>query len=1125
MRLPVSVKRLQKRFLYTLIESQKEDKTVPAHALLAARHLFRRCKYCVRIPVVIDEEAGWCEADRNTLPKFITSQLDTQKLTDHSCRCIEVPSQVSKLIDFILEKFSRSEREPGYPTLFHWYSPLNHRTYFIFARIRTKLTMTHMVYTVEELLAFREPKPKSGRRVVPVLSSNPVFADIVRDSSSESSDFRPSAVKHKNESSVSSEEVLFKGIISRRAGQERTRETIREPIREIIREPVHEPIHQSIRSPAQETVQDLPQHHEWKYHGRSESEAAIGEPVSAPTGIPAQRSEGFQRFYKAVVSPTHVRVTAGGRIVPNTRGPPSPTSKRSKDTPADSQGTSEKAVHGTPSMLSLGHIGLNQQVPVVPQFITGYPGFQSFQAPMGYVPIPAFGTPMGPGFHFSQPAVNPATAAQATSDSTLKDTHNTKPGETRDDNAALSEKQEKVKLAPPELFDYTKPFFYNGQYIYPIPAPFPPPLGSSMMPVQMVGIPPGGAPQIPGPVMQPAPNGAGPATSTTPFAPITHSTNPTPVPPSSNIPANVNFKPSVAPPISSIKPSDITKKQINTFKQSLKYHEDQLQYNRHQIDEAEMETRIRTLRTHIATFEKTLKTQLEYEDSVRRQGGHNKDDVSSQTPPAEDVKELPQLPTTNDQPDRSLHEEKYWIADKPDVAALRRRTTQGRLGLNSNIGEGGKAVLELSPEPAAQSFSDFLKKSGLPSDAALAPEFQPRGYASTWTGPKHSKEASAESTNRLYALAGLNPPVPKMEDQRAGSQSYSTSIHESSHYLSKSSSSSSGRVESRLGVPYLLGSLPKGVDPRTAKEQDYVYSRPLTDDERRARFLYWGKAPKSVLKGLPRYDGKHFYPPSPGKTENTPSTSHATSASRELPVRRVPISRPDNDFEFRGTKSEADPFRPITPVHKAGFYKAPTVSEDGYAALRHASSYDPQAFSKPAGSGDDYGALRHASSYGPQTFQSEILKPMSEDAESEKSAVLTTALKSHENSADAVSVGSHDRQSSGASSGKLWPMFKKATSSSAVSSTTAQGYLPPFAGHAAASLSPTVSKNSPIRNTSPEKMSGELEFGDGGALLTLGPETRRENLPPHNVGSLEDQFKNITLDASERRDLNAVYKI
>ena len=70
---------------------------------------------------------------------------------------------------------------------------------------------------------------------------------------------------------------------------------------------------------------------EWRFRGRTGSEAtATAEPLPAPIGINAQKSEGFQRFYKAVISPSHVRVTAGGRIVPNTRTT-SPMSKRLKE--------------------------------------------------------------------------------------------------------------------------------------------------------------------------------------------------------------------------------------------------------------------------------------------------------------------------------------------------------------------------------------------------------------------------------------------------------------------------------------------------------------------------------------------------------------------------------------------------------------------------------------------------------------------------------------------------------------------------------------------------------------------------------------------------------------------------
>lgn len=59
----------------------------------------------------------------------------------------------------------------------------------------------------------------------------------------------------------------------------------------------------------------------WQYRRRDSSDRSA-QPYSAPSGFAAQQSENFQRFYRAVVSPTHVRVTAGGRIVPNTRTPP-----------------------------------------------------------------------------------------------------------------------------------------------------------------------------------------------------------------------------------------------------------------------------------------------------------------------------------------------------------------------------------------------------------------------------------------------------------------------------------------------------------------------------------------------------------------------------------------------------------------------------------------------------------------------------------------------------------------------------------------------------------------------------------------------------------------------------------
>ena len=757
--------------------------------------------------------------------------------------------------------------------------------------------------------------------------------------------------------------------------REAARESVRDPVREPTREPNRDATQEPFQEPARELsnegpldsrepVPSLPRTGEWNYRGRSESEVGPGEPHSAPTGIPAQRSEGFQRFYKAVVSPTHVRVTAGGRIVPNTRGPPSPTSKRGTDSNlTEGHGIPERTMHGKSPV---GQIGMSAAVPILPQFIPGYPpGFQPIQAPVSFVPI-AFGPSVAPGFPYGQNVVAPTAMPQPTGEGALKDMHNMKPGEARAENGSSSDKLEKVKLTPPEFFDYTKPFFYNGQYLYPVQTAFAPGMNGQMMPVQVVRLPPGMAPQSTGHVMQPAPTGSASPMIAAPFhAPIYNPSGSTA--PNPNFPVNAAVQPSNAPPISSIKPSDITRKQIASFKQALKYHEDQLQYNRHQIDEKDMENRIQTLRSHIQRFESTLKTQLEYEGSVLHHADQKKDEKRTVSHVAEETKISPQSTTTVEhmaQPHSGAHE-------RQDAASGQ---AHGRTDVMAELAEVGKVGYQAS----GQAFAEYIKRSVLPSDAALAPVFQPRGYASSWGGSQHSKDAHEDSEKRLMAGAVWKQDSHRAEDQRSSSQSYTTPHQDPSIRLHKAPRPSNSRGESNFGVPYLLGVLPKGVNPRTAKGQDYVYNRPLTEAECRARYLYWGQAPKSAVKGLPKFDGKHFYPPSPGR-------EHTSLSEDDPPPRRVPIARPEADYDFRGTKSELDPFRPMTPVHHFGSMKPLMLSEDGYSTVRHTSNYEQ----------DNFDGLED-----PPLTSEDVTRHSRDDA----------ALRGRDNSTEAVSAVSQERR-------------------------------------------------------------------------------------------------------------------
>jgi hypothetical protein len=748
---------------------------------------------------------------------------------------------------------------------------------------------------------------------------------------------------------------------------------------EPIRLPVHpEAVHETLQEPVPKMQQT-----EWKYRGRSDSEAAAGDPSAAPTGIPAQRSEGFQRFFKAVVSPTHVRVTAGGRIVPNTRGPPSPTSKRDRDT--DTQSVSDKAAPGKPSTGQIGMTpqpGMNPQVPMMPHLLAGYPpGFQPMQTPMQFLPM-AFGAPIPGGYPFTQPTASPtASVFSQSGKENQKDLRNKNPGESQGDEDTTSD-QDKTKATQHEFFDYSKPFFYNGHYLYPVPAAaFPSGMPGTAMPIQMVGVPAGVTPMT---GMMPT-SPAGVHT----HAPFYHGG---PNPPSFAMqahripPQNVP----VLPPkgtISSIKPSDITRKQIQSFKQSLKYHEDQLQYNRHQIDEKEIEGRILTIRGHIQRFEMTLKTQQEYEDSMRRTSDQDKDGKAAVAPSSEDKhpKSLRPQPTDQEAIDHAEIDRRYQIAVGKFNQAQTEKSARRGVRTDKITAPGhtepiyAKSTQEapsFTRDQARQAFHDHLNAGGLPSDAALAPVFKPRGYASSsFGGSEHSRDAQEDTEKRLLSTGNWKPLAYEQgtgnwkpssaKSQRSSSQVSGSHQSGPPPFDPRLVKPAMSRPRSGFGVPYLLGTLPKGVNPRTADDKDYIYKRPLTDEEQRSRYLYWGQAPKSVTRGLPKYDGKHFYPPSPVMEAATPVEGPQVSV--------------------RGSKSPADPFRSLTPVNSAG--KGPFATEE-QPALRRVNAYDPLVM-----------------------CASEDLRA-SEDSISQGSSVQmpAAALKGRENSADAALGPGYDRR-------------------------------------------------------------------------------------------------------------------
>ncbi|KXJ97177.1 hypothetical protein Micbo1qcDRAFT_199898 [Microdochium bolleyi] len=328
--------------------------------------------------------------------------------------------------------------------------------------------------------------------------------------------------------------------------------------------------------------------------------------------LAAQQSEGFKRFYKAVVSPSHVRVTAGGRIVPNTRPSSSPTTKWDRESTPTQVAEPARPTHPDQGYAINGPLGPMALPPSMygqfmhfPQMVTHMPTpVPLFHLPNGY-PM-AYGNPPMP--YLPDPvASHPAQFHGSRPHENAKE-ENSQDGRSTDETSTKKSRPPPILVMPPDVRDPCRPLMLHGQLVYPrLPAPgfmhspyySAPAMGS--FPFPPPALPPMGQPASAPPV--PTPAGPYMVPSETSSINSADRTN-QPVMPAKQV---------STPPLSSIKPSSVTKRQLDSLRSSLKYYEDQLAYNKHQIDEKGTQEQARKIRQSIAQFEHNLRLQQEFE--------------------------------------------------------------------------------------------------------------------------------------------------------------------------------------------------------------------------------------------------------------------------------------------------------------------------------------------------------------------------------------------------------------------------------------------------------------------------------------------------------------------------------
>ena len=747
----------------------------------------------------------------------------------------------------------------------------------------------------------------------------------------------------------------------------------------------------------------------WMLRKRGSSDRS-SQPFPAPSGFEAQKADNFRKFYAAVISPTHLRVTAGGRIVPNTRALPHPTFTwnaekqffESTDRAFGPELERQKSwLQGT---------NLNAADP---------------HSPLGIV-RPAVEDFFGPPLHLHSSTRSAALTERNTVHSLGAAPDAIEEIDTEDivppieGNATATQGQ--IKISPPSQFDVFRPFFINGQPFYPASTGIQVPANLPVLPFNMLGnlnasyqsVPPPYGMIQSAPLQLPAGNFGYPQQLTLDGQqmgqqiPLMHTSGYPPplMVPQLHAPVGQPFGTVPMMPVTSLPDEPIPMhpqvvmmvNQIQALQQQLRHLENQLQNNKHQIDEQHVIHQQNHVQTQISALQSGLNAQVfQHALLPPEQYGSSGWNIGV------GAMGVPLAPITNTGVVAGR-------ADAPETSTVcinGYKTSPHDQTVLENTEAAIKVQVPLiGDSQGSQSSARLVQTSRkrLSAAAAMAPEFQPRSQLTI------ANQSSDMKTELPVTTASGDPtvlvhsgPQKRAEIQRLsnatnwstpGQWSNSTLVRgpatipngHTMHHLTKGNPfiHSSARLQTPVplnisattgqevspaanGVnPYLTGYPPPGIPANNVKSADMIYSRELTREELQARKMYWGKAPRALSKGLPKFDGKDFYAPSPEKASGSPKEHHLhaknrssrrSNASSTIPELSSPKFAPNKVtlLSRRGSKDSQDAFQSINsfehPIYEAVADDGNSSPENDTASLDAwgmAKADEEEIFDRPA---------------------------------------------------------------------------------------------------------------------------------------------------------------------------------
>ena len=577
---PQAARKQAKLLLKRLKECQLLDVILTPSTVWEMKYMLKSLSRVVTVKVMADETfENPVHVPRRKLPQFIVSQLEAQKLISFGSPQVPINPPLFLAISSLPEQATINSSRV-HPTLLCWHTPEKHRSYWLFACLEIEMPGTG-TYTVEELLALRN---SSSPKVEECLSRLSRQEPDLSMSAPVSSFVRPIlcliVIAPQQEDILRTKQgdilrTINIGSTTNPSVKRSARGRVDTPTSQVIKEQLSLSQNQV---QLQQQQQNVPQ----PTRAWNTTEASSADPVPKPPDLAPKEVKGFKKFYKAVVSPSHVRVTAGGRIVPNNRTPSSPTPKATRPNHGIS-GTAAFANTNPPPF------AVNGALPSVRPHTNAYP---TLPTPASQV-LPQLPTQIGylPTDHgWVQIPIAFAPPGCAVMRSPYS--HG---------SGSLFPAGQNIEKDKSSAADHANVSALHGPVVLPAPYVNHVPGQPNLALPQVGGSMPSRRNQSPNSMAR----GSGYHPSMMMGTALSSALNLTMSNP---------VQPHV-PPASSIKASDITKCHIKRMKEVIKYNEDQIHLNKHQIDEKALREQNEQVKALIETFSKTYEMQVKVEDN------------------------------------------------------------------------------------------------------------------------------------------------------------------------------------------------------------------------------------------------------------------------------------------------------------------------------------------------------------------------------------------------------------------------------------------------------------------------------------------------------------------------------